>query len=146
MSLISSTQPLIDYLFCPNYEIIFKNIMKYPHKIKMMAKMNNYVWPLLLLHKGFIEFFIRFLAHVFKADIWILICSLNFINLFIQILQFYIQSWYKLNHFDLLVIKYANMTLLVEMKDKEFTSHKAKYALQFGTNIFMVGLSLTFKS
>ena len=39
-----------------------------------------------------------------------------------------------------------NVTLLVEMKDKEFTSHKAKYALQFGTNIFMVGLSLTFKS
>ena len=39
-----------------------------------------------------------------------------------------------------------NVTLVVEMKDKEFTSHKAKYALQFGTNIFMVGLSLTFKS
>ena len=39
-----------------------------------------------------------------------------------------------------------NVTLLVEMKDKEFTSHKAKYALQFGTNISMVGLSLTFKS
>ena len=40
----------------------------------------------------------------------------------------------------------GNVTLVVEMKDKEFTSHKAKYALQFGTNIFMVGLSLTFKS
>ena len=39
-----------------------------------------------------------------------------------------------------------NVTLVVEMKDKEFTSHEAKYALQFGTNIFMVGLSLTFKS
>ena len=38
-----------------------------------------------------------------------------------------------------------NVTLVVEMKDKEFTSHKAKYALQFGTNIFMVGLSLSFK-
>ena len=32
------------------------------------------------------------------------------------------------------------------MKDKEFTSHKAKYALQFGTNNNMIGLSLTFKS
>ena len=42
--------------------------------------------------------------------------------------------------------KIINVTLVVEMKDKEFTSHKAKYALQFGTNIFMVGLSLTFKS
>ena len=41
---------------------------------------------------------------------------------------------------------FNNVTLVVEMKDKEFTSHKAKYALQFGTNIFMVGLSLTFKS
>ena len=41
---------------------------------------------------------------------------------------------------------YLNVTLVVEMKDKDFTSHKAKYALQFGTNIFMVGLSLTFKS
>ena len=41
---------------------------------------------------------------------------------------------------------HSNVTLVVEMKDKEFTSHKAKYALQFGTNIFMVGLSLTFKS
>ena len=40
----------------------------------------------------------------------------------------------------------SNVTLVVEMKDKEFTSHKAKYALQFGTNIFMVGLSLSFKS
>ena len=40
----------------------------------------------------------------------------------------------------------SNVTLVVEMKDNEFTSHKAKYALQFGTNIFMVGLSLTFKS
>ena len=39
-----------------------------------------------------------------------------------------------------------NVTLLVEMKDKEFTSHKAKYALQFGTNNNMIGLSLTFKS
>ena len=41
---------------------------------------------------------------------------------------------------------YSNVTLLVEMKDKEFTSHKAKYALQFGTNNNMIGLSLTFKS
>ena len=41
---------------------------------------------------------------------------------------------------------YSNVTLLVEMKDKEFTSYKDKYALQFGPNIFMVGLSLTFKS
>ena len=40
----------------------------------------------------------------------------------------------------------SNVTLLVEMKDKEFTSHKAKYALQFGTNNNMIGLSLTFKS
>ena len=40
----------------------------------------------------------------------------------------------------------VNVTLVVEMKDKEFTSYKAKYALQFGTNIFMVGLSLSFKS
>ena len=32
------------------------------------------------------------------------------------------------------------------MKDKEFTSHKAKYALQFGTNNNMIGLSQTFKS
>ena len=41
---------------------------------------------------------------------------------------------------------YPNVTLLVEMKDKEFISHKAKYALQFGTNNNMIGLSLTFKS
>ena len=40
----------------------------------------------------------------------------------------------------------SNVTLLVEMKDKEFTSHKTKYALQFGTNNNMIGLSLTFKS
>ena len=40
----------------------------------------------------------------------------------------------------------SNVTLLVEMKDKEFTSHKAKYTLQFGTNNNMMGLSLTFKS
>ena len=39
-----------------------------------------------------------------------------------------------------------NVTLVVEMKDKEFTSHTAKYALQFGTNNKMIGLSLTFKS
>ena len=39
-----------------------------------------------------------------------------------------------------------NVTLVVEMKDKEFTSHKAKDALQFGTNNNMIGLSLTFKS
>ena len=39
-----------------------------------------------------------------------------------------------------------NVTLLVEMRDKEFTSHKAKYAFQFGTNNNMIGLSLTFKS
>ena len=38
------------------------------------------------------------------------------------------------------------VTLVVEMKDKEFTSHKAKYVLQFGTNNNMIGLSLTFKS
>jgi hypothetical protein len=38
------------------------------------------------------------------------------------------------------------VTLVVEMKDKEFTSHKTKYALQFGTNNNMIGLSLTFKS
>ena len=38
------------------------------------------------------------------------------------------------------------MTVLVEMKDKEFTSHKAKYALQFGTNDNMIGLSKSFKS
>ena len=31
-----------------------------------------------------------------------------------------------------------NVTLVVEMKDKEFTSHKAKYALQFGTNDNMI--------
>ena len=43
-------------------------------------------------------------------------------------------------------VLYINVTLVVEMKDKEFTSHKANYALQFGTNIFMVGLSLAFKS
>ena len=41
---------------------------------------------------------------------------------------------------------YTNVTLVVEMKDKEFTSHKAKYSLQFGTNNNMIGLSLTFKS
>ena len=39
-----------------------------------------------------------------------------------------------------------NVTLIVEMKDKEFTSHKAKYALQFGTNNNIIELSLTFKS
>ena len=43
-------------------------------------------------------------------------------------------------------VRIFNVTLLVEMKDKEFTSHKAKYALQFGTNNNMIGLSLTFKS
>jgi hypothetical protein len=31
-----------------------------------------------------------------------------------------------------------NVTLVVEMKDKEFTSHKAKHALQFDTNIFLI--------
>ena len=41
---------------------------------------------------------------------------------------------------------FINVTLLVEMKDKEFTSHKANYALQFGTNNNTIGLSLTFKS
>ena len=45
-----------------------------------------------------------------------------------------------------LCIGISNVTLVVEMKDKDFTSHKAKYVLQFGTNIFMVWLSLTFKS
>ena len=40
----------------------------------------------------------------------------------------------------------TNVTLVVEMKDKDFTSHKAKYALQFGTNNNMIGLSLSFKS
>ena len=39
-----------------------------------------------------------------------------------------------------------NVTLVVVMKDKEFTSHKTKYALQFGTNNNMIGLSQTFKS
>ena len=39
-----------------------------------------------------------------------------------------------------------NVTLLVEIQDKEFTSHKANSALQFGTNNYMIGLSLTFKS
>ena len=48
--------------------------------------------------------------------------------------------------FSLALVHPDNVTLVVEMKDKDFTSHKAKYALQFGTNIFMVGLSLTFKS
>ena len=48
--------------------------------------------------------------------------------------------------FHLHKIEYINVTLVVEMKDKEFTSHKAKYSLQFGTNNNMIGLSLTFKS
>ena len=46
----------------------------------------------------------------------------------------------------LTLLSLINVTLLVEMKDKEFTSHKANYALQFGTNNNMIGLSLTFKS
>ena len=50
------------------------------------------------------------------------------------------------SHWIDIVDNYNNVTLVVEMKDKDFTSHKAKFALQFGTNIFMVGLSLTFKS
>ena len=41
---------------------------------------------------------------------------------------------------------FINVTLVVEMKDKEFNSHRAKYALQFETNIFMGGLSMSFKS
>ena len=60
------------------------------------------------------------------------------------------QPWFFLllekQDWKLLFFRKSNVTLVVEMKDKEFTSHKAKYALQFGTNIFMVGLSLSFKS
>ena len=39
-----------------------------------------------------------------------------------------------------------SVTLLVEIQDKDITSHKAKSPLQFGTNIYMIGLSLTSKS
>jgi hypothetical protein len=42
--------------------------------------------------------------------------------------------------------KLINVTLLAEIQDKEFTSHKAKAVLQFGTNNYMIGHSLTFKS
>jgi hypothetical protein len=38
------------------------------------------------------------------------------------------------------------VTLLVEIQDKECTSYKAKSPLQFGTTIYLIGLSLTFKS
>ena len=55
-------------------------------------------------------------------------------------------SWAEQLKNPIIKFPFVNVTLVVEMKDKEFTSHKAKYALQFGTNIFMVGLSLTFKS
>jgi len=41
---------------------------------------------------------------------------------------------------------FCNVTLLVEMRDEEFTSREAGYSLQFGTNDNMIGLSLTFKS
>ena len=60
--------------------------------------------------------------------------------------QLYIKLSLKVRRFQKVSFILINVTLVVEMKDKEFTSHKAKYALQFGTNIFMVGLSLTFKS
>ena len=56
--------------------------------------------------------------------------------------QFLNEKIHNYVYFDVIV----NVTLVVEMKDKEFTSHKAKYALQFGTNNNMIGLSLTFKS
>ena len=39
-----------------------------------------------------------------------------------------------------------SMTLLAEFQDKDFTNNEAKFLLQFGTNIYIVGLSLTFKS
>ena len=55
-------------------------------------------------------------------------------------------SSYYYHMIDHIMYILLNVTLLVEMKDKEFTSHKAKYALQFGTNNNMIGLSLTFKS
>ena len=57
-------------------------------------------------------------------------------------------NWCHLVSISKNVVFYAsfNVTLVVEMKDKEFTSHKAKSALQFGTNNKMIGLSMTFKS
>ena len=43
-------------------------------------------------------------------------------------------------------IKYINVTLLLEKQQKEFTSNKPIYPLQFGTIIHIMGLSLTFKT
>ena len=39
-----------------------------------------------------------------------------------------------------------SVTLLLEMQQKEFTSDKPIYPLQFGTIIHIMGLSLTFKT
>ena len=39
----------------------------------------------------------------------------------------------------------SSVTLLVEIQDKGFIS-QVKFPLQFGTNIYMIGLSPTFKS
>ena len=38
-----------------------------------------------------------------------------------------------------------SVTLVVEIQDQGFPSHKTLPLLQFGTNIYLVGLSLTFK-
>ena len=41
---------------------------------------------------------------------------------------------------------FLSVTLLLEMQQKEFTSDKPIYPLQFGTIIHIMGLSLTFKT
>ena len=39
-----------------------------------------------------------------------------------------------------------SVTLVVEIQDQGFPSHKTLPLLQFGTNIYLIGLSLTFKT
>ena len=38
----------------------------------------------------------------------------------------------------------SSVTLLVEIPDQEFISDKPKFPVQFGTIIYMIGLSLIF--
>jgi hypothetical protein len=50
-----------------------------------------------------------------------------------------------MGHTNCAVCVIIGVTLLIEIKDKGCTSHKAKSPLQFGTTIYLIGLSLTFK-
>ena len=51
-----------------------------------------------------------------------------------------------INYLIIMLFNYVNVTLLLEKQQKEFTSNKPIYPLQFGTIIHIIGLSLTFKT